>query len=730
MSRNLISWLSLALLGACSSAPDLGRIDLGNGGSPSSANEVLGTISEDLTAASAGLTALPRTGWVASASVGTSPDNALDGNSSTRWTTGTAQVPGQWFAVDMKAAQTFSQITLDAASSTGDYPRGYQVFVSNDGTNFGSAIATGSGTSQLVSITVPTQAARYVKVVQTGSAGNWWSIAEFNVYASTQSTPQPPTSLVVSQATTTSLSLTWQASPTSGATYVVFRGTTPNFTPSAGSIVATNVSGTSYTNAGLATNTIYYYCVAATLDGATSTPSNVASATDSLAETTRIETALHNATDGQIGLYLKSVGGPVLAEFNEFFTYDPASSIKIVAAVQLLRDIDAGQYTLGTTTTYYESGPENCPNQSGGTETESLATLLNWMLENSDNSATRSIIDLVGGFSVLNATAVRLGMTSTSFVGYPGCTINNTLTEHDAATLYEQITEGSALSATSRTALFVAMAPAAGDFTGTLLAADAIVDSEASAFGLTSQQISLFQAQLELHYKAGSDYWCTGSSCAYYYAMSGIAIVPTCSGSSPTASSYVWGLFVDAATNATNAQSAFLDNDAEPLREPIRSALSTWKACASGAAPVQINAGGPAVAPYHADEDFSGGTTIDHASQINLQGGLVEPAPSAVYQTARTGNFSYAISGFTPGSRHMVRLHFAETYFSTGGSRIFNVSINGSPALTNFDIFSIAQGNDIAIASQLAENARPTGDYLIEFTSLVNNSLVSGIEVW
>jgi beta-glucosidase len=81
----------------------------------------------------------------------------------------------------MLAAQSFCTLTLDAAGSTGDYPRGYQVFVSNDGTNWGAAIATGSGSTQLVTITFAAQTARYIKVVQTGSAGNWWSIAELNV---------------------------------------------------------------------------------------------------------------------------------------------------------------------------------------------------------------------------------------------------------------------------------------------------------------------------------------------------------------------------------------------------------------------------------------------------------------------------------------------------------------------------------------------------------------------
>jgi F5/8 type C domain/Glycosyl hydrolases family 16/Carbohydrate binding domain len=136
---------------------------------------------------------LNRSGWTASASsiptdpccTGDAATNALDGNASTRWSSGVAQAANQWFQVDMKATKSFNSISMDAGTSTGDYPHGYQVFVSNDSANWGSAVASGSGTSQLVTISFAMQSARYIKVVQTGSAGNWWSIHEFNVYGST-----------------------------------------------------------------------------------------------------------------------------------------------------------------------------------------------------------------------------------------------------------------------------------------------------------------------------------------------------------------------------------------------------------------------------------------------------------------------------------------------------------------------------------------------------------------
>jgi len=144
--------------------------------------------------------------------------------------------------------------------------------------------------------------------------------------------------------------------------------------------------------------------------------------------------------------------------------------------------------------------------------------------------------------------------------------------------------------------------------------------------------------------------------------------------------------------------------------------------------PIQINAGGLAVYPFVADEDFTGGSTTITANAIDTSK-VTNPAPAAVYQTARTGNFSYTIAGFTPGSSHVVRLHFAETQFAAAGARTFNVSINGTQVLTNFDIFAAAGGQNTANIQQFTENADVNGQYAIQFTSVVSNALVNGIEV-
>jgi hypothetical protein len=127
---------------------------------------------------------LNRSGWTASASLPNDlPSDALDGNTTALWSSGQPQANGQWYLVDMGSPHSFSKITLDTGSNNnGDYPRGYQVFVSNDGSNWGNAIVSGNGTEQLVTISFAAQSARFIKVVLTANASNWWSIYQFNVY--------------------------------------------------------------------------------------------------------------------------------------------------------------------------------------------------------------------------------------------------------------------------------------------------------------------------------------------------------------------------------------------------------------------------------------------------------------------------------------------------------------------------------------------------------------------
>ncbi len=121
-----------------------------------------------------------RGGWTASASVGASPGAVLDGTTSTRWTTGTPQVPGQSVTVDMGALVTINNVATDTAKNTvdeDDWMRGYTLDLSRDGSTW-ATVASGAGTRKATTIGFVAQSARYFRLTQTGTTGNWWSIGE------------------------------------------------------------------------------------------------------------------------------------------------------------------------------------------------------------------------------------------------------------------------------------------------------------------------------------------------------------------------------------------------------------------------------------------------------------------------------------------------------------------------------------------------------------------------
>ena len=124
-------------------------------------------------------TQLARTGWTASTNTSGDPaGNAIDGNLATRFSTGAAQTPGQYLALNLGSAQTFTALDLEVPDSAGDFAGGYQVQVSADGTTWTSvATCTGTGSSEVVSF--PAQTDQYVKVTLTqAESPAWWSVDE------------------------------------------------------------------------------------------------------------------------------------------------------------------------------------------------------------------------------------------------------------------------------------------------------------------------------------------------------------------------------------------------------------------------------------------------------------------------------------------------------------------------------------------------------------------------
>jgi glucosylceramidase len=119
----------------------------------------------------------------ATASPAKESGNAVDDDATTRWTTGTAQEPGQFLQVDLGRAQSVRRVVLDTGVDRGDYPRGYALYTSRDGVHWSdSPVATGAGDGQLTTIDIRATEARFLRIVQTATAPEWWSVADLRAY--------------------------------------------------------------------------------------------------------------------------------------------------------------------------------------------------------------------------------------------------------------------------------------------------------------------------------------------------------------------------------------------------------------------------------------------------------------------------------------------------------------------------------------------------------------------
>ena len=114
---------------------------------------------------------------------GRAAGKAVDGDPGTRWDTGRPMKPGDWFAMDFQMPVTVKTITLDHEPSSNDWPRSYEVYVSDDGKDWKGSVVTGKGTPEgtVIRLAQPVRT-QHVKIVQTGQSDQWhWSIHEMKV---------------------------------------------------------------------------------------------------------------------------------------------------------------------------------------------------------------------------------------------------------------------------------------------------------------------------------------------------------------------------------------------------------------------------------------------------------------------------------------------------------------------------------------------------------------------
>jgi hypothetical protein len=115
-------------------------------------------------------------------------------------------------------------------------------------------------------------------------------------------------------------------------------------------------------------------------------------------------------------------------------------------------------------------------------------------------------------------------------------------------------------------------------------------------------------------------------------------------------------------------------------------------------------------------------------------GDLSKLTDGRLYEWHRFGHFHYVVPVAT-GSKYTLRLYFMEHWFGVQnggiggvGSRVFDVSCNGSTLLKGFDIFREAGSEPLAKSFQHIEPT-PQGKIEIYFTPAANYPSISAVEV-
>jgi choice-of-anchor A domain-containing protein len=143
---------------------------------------------------------------------------------------------------------------------------------------------------------------------------------------------------------------------------------------------------------------------------------------------------------------------------------------------------------------------------------------------------------------------------------------------------------------------------------------------------------------------------------------------------------------------------------------------------------VKINCGGPALGAFAADAGFSGGATLTRTNTIDMSR-VPAGLPMALYQSQRYNNMSYTFSGYTPGASNDIRLHFADTKWTTTNQRTFHIYVNDVKMVSDFDIIGAAGAPNRAVIKALTAPASAAGTYVIKFVGTRDAAMVCGIEI-
>jgi hypothetical protein len=228
----------------------------------------------------------------------------------------------------------------------------------------------------------------------------------------------------------------------------------------------------------------------------------------------------------------------------------------------------------------------------------------------------------------------------------------------------------------------------------------------------------------------GSETFTGSLSVSLSDATSGAVIYYTTDGSTPSpgvgTTTVYGGSFSVTATTTVKA----IATASGSANSQMASATYTLQAVGAIGPSIRVRAGtstpytDPSGNVWTGDVDYVGGTEFTTTQAIT------NTATQPLYQTERYNGFTYTFSGLPVGSPYTVTLKFAEDYWTAAGERIFNVILNGTTVLSNFDIFADSGGEYIADDKTFSTTVNGSGQIVIQFQNgSANDAKIDAIQL-
>ncbi len=131
--------------------------------------------------------------------------------------------------------------------------------------------------------------------------------------------------------------------------------------------------------------------------------------------------------------------------------------------------------------------------------------------------------------------------------------------------------------------------------------------------------------------------------------------------------------------------------------------------------------------PFGISFDFYEGAA-SMGNSYTTQEAIISDTDAEIYQSERWNDYlAYSIP-VESGKEYLVTLKFAEIYYGSSNSRLFDVYVDGQQFLANYDVFSVAGGKNIAVDTSITVTAISNA-INIELKASKDNASIKGIEV-